>query len=166
MLNYHLFLLACAGLQIRYFCGINTFCRYPSPATLQRALANIEAHFAAVVVVEEMMLSFRVLEAALPSLFRGLSKSYQHAPLPSPGAILDGSATFGSSSNGGGRTGGGGHELHARTNSAAKASGGTLKDPLAKKFVMSIPGMQLEYQLYNFTVARLHDQARACRIGQ
>jgi len=111
------------------------------------------------------MLSFRVLEAALPSLFRGLAKSYQHAPMPSPGAILDGSASFSSSSRGGGSRSSG-QELHARTNSAAKASGGTLKDPRAKKFVLSTPGMQLEYQLYNFTVARLHDQAHACRIGR
>jgi hypothetical protein len=154
-----------AGLQIRFFCGISNFCRYPSAETLQRALSNVEQHFAAVVVVDEMELSFQVLEATLPSLFRGLSKRYAHADRALPShlaALLDGSASL-EGPFGGGLGGGGQKALHARANGAAKASGGALQDPLAKAFVLAVPALQLEYQLYNFTVERLHAQARACQ---
>lgn len=156
-----------AGLQIRFFCGISNFCRGPSAEALQRAVANVEAHFAAVAVVEEMALSVAVLEAALPALFRGLAKRYQRSPPPpSPAAIFGGRASREGRDHTRSGPGGPPYELRARANGAAKASGGALRDPRAKAFVLAAPAMQLEYQLYNFTVARLHAQARACRLEQ
>ena len=71
--------------KVRFFCGISDWCRRGSERTLARAVANVERDFAAVVVVEQMLLSFRVLEAALPRLFKGLVK-VRRAPPPRPPA--------------------------------------------------------------------------------
>ena len=128
--------LQTAGLQVRYFCGISEFCRRTSAETLAVALANVERDFAAVVVVEEMLKSFLVLEAALPKLFRGLVVKYLEE-------------------NEGG--------LRARANSASKASGGAISSE-HRAFVMANANLRLEYGLYNFTVARLHAQERSCGI--
>jgi len=130
--------LQTAGLQIRFYCGISDACRQTSISTLQTAIQNIEKNFAAVVVVEEMMLSFKVLEAVLPNLFKGLVRMYHKAS-------------------------GGGEGVHLRTNNAAKSSKG-LVSQRHLNFIMKNPNLQLEYGLYNFTKARLHRQVLSCGI--
>ena len=137
----HFDCLQTAGLQVRYFCGISEFCRRTTRETLAIATANLERNFAAVVVVERMLESFEVLEAALPHLFRGLVKAYR----------------------GGGGGGGAGAEVHARANVADKASQGDIA-PELKAFVMANPLLTLEYDLYRFAEQRLSDQANVCRV--
>lgn len=99
------------------------------------AIQNIKNNFAAVVVIEQMLKSFQVLEATLPQLFKGLVDAYLSSD--------------------------GGAGVHLRSNSAAKSSRG-LVSPKHLDFVMRTPALQLEYVLYNFTVARLSRQAAGC----
>lgn len=61
---------------MRYHCGISEFCRRTSEATYLVAKSNIESDFVTVLIVENMLLSFRVLEARLPSLFGGIVNHY------------------------------------------------------------------------------------------
>ena len=62
---------------MRFHCGISEFCRRTSPKTVEAAMRNIKEHFVVVAIVEDMMLSFRVLEVTLPRLFGGLVKRYK-----------------------------------------------------------------------------------------
>jgi hypothetical protein len=127
-----------SGLQIRFYCGISEQCRRTSQATLDMAIHNIAKNFAAVVVIEQMLNSFKVLEAVLPQLFKGLVETYLAS---------------------------GGGEVHLRSNTAAKSSNGIVSQKHFD-YVMRTPALQLEYVLYNYTLARLSMQEKKCGISK
>ena len=124
------------GLQLRFFCGVTRKCREYSAANLVVARSNIQRNFAVVLVVEEMLLSFRVLERKLPGIFAGMTERYKH---PRDG----------------------GNELRSRINFRTVNEKDTL-DIGARTFLEK--ELALEYGLYNFAVMRLHEQAAACGI--
>ena len=98
-------LVQTAGLQLRYFCGISLACKMHDKTNLEKAKANIRDHFVTVMIVEQMLLSFRVLEHAMPSIFGGLAESYLN---PS----------------------GGGTEIRSRMNRATVNEKAALKPPI------------------------------------
>jgi len=126
--------LQTAGLQVRFFCGVQDHCREDTPKTLQRAKANIENNFAVVVIVEDMLLSFQVLEATLPRLFHGLVRQYRTAS--------DGSA------------------MHSRANKHSDHAGSLTTTET--DFVMT--QLKSEYDLYRFAQSRLQRQASDCGV--
>ena len=126
------------GLQVRFFCGITEACRRESSWTLAKAKENLRERFIAVVVVEKMLESFRVLEHILPGLFRGLVRNYIHGS--------DGSSAEG---------------MHARTNQAV---GHHDMGPRRQAFLHE--RLAHEFDLYDFAVGRLGDQLRACGLPE
>mmetsp|Transcript_70644 Transcript_70644/g.197368 ORF Transcript_70644/g.197368 Transcript_70644/m.197368 type:complete len:156 (-) Transcript_70644:206-673(-) len=128
--------LQTVGLQLRFFCGVTRKCREYSIANLAVARSNIQRNFVAVLVVEEMLLSFTVLERKLPGIFTGMTDKYKH---PRDG----------------------GDELRSRINFRTVNEKETL-DIGARTFLEK--ELALEYDLYDFAVKRLNDQASACGI--
>ena len=153
-----------AGLQVRFFCGVVEECRRPSRDTLARALAHVNEQFAAVVVVEEMLLSFRVLEALLPRLFRGLVDRYVAGGGGGDGVVRGSGGGSGSGSSSGGGAAG---ETRSRVNTAHKAlvGGAGALTAAQRRFLEGLEGIRLEYTLYNHTRRRLHAQAEGCGIA-
>ncbi len=60
------------NLLTKYFCGQHQFCKLANEAALRLARSNLQLHFAAVGVSEEMELSLRVFQAVLPNFFETL----------------------------------------------------------------------------------------------
>ena len=153
--------LQTAGLQVRFFCGISERCRQISWDTLQHAIRNIDTHFAAVVVVEDMLLSFRVLETKLPSLFHGLVAEYVAGNVASatPFLISRGGMMTETAVD---RAQG----TRSRVNTAEKALAGGVETLTRDQwaFLTKQRNIQMEMRLYNHTRHRLNAQAKSCAV--
>ena len=153
--------LQTAGLQVRFFCGVSERCRQISWDTLQHAIRNIDTHFTAVVVVEDMLLSFRVLETKLPSLFHGLVAEYLAGNVASatPFVISRGKMMTDTAVD---KVQG----TRSRVNTAEKALAGSVETLTRDKwaFLTEQRNIQIEMRLYNHTRHRLNAQAKSCAV--
>ena len=111
-------------------------CREYNDANLAVAKSNIERNFITVLIVEKMLLSFTVLEKKLPAIFSGMTEKYKHPT-------------------------GSGKELRSRINYRTLNEKDVL-NPNSRSYLER--ELALEYDLYGFSMKRLHDQARACHI--
>ena len=60
------------NLMTKYFCGHESYCKDGSDEALQQAKRNLQQHFAAVGIMEEIEISLRVFKAVLPRYFSSL----------------------------------------------------------------------------------------------
>ncbi|XP_033635381.1 uronyl 2-sulfotransferase-like [Asterias rubens] len=75
---------------IPFFCGQAKRCRYPSQWSLDQAKENVEQHFIAVGVLEDLDNSFRVFEKLLPRYFTGSLKLFKE---PDKNQVIRNSST-------------------------------------------------------------------------
>lgn len=58
-----------SNLMTKYFCGHELFCKLGNREALQKAKSNLQAEFAVVGIMEEMILTVQVLKVLLPTYF-------------------------------------------------------------------------------------------------